>query len=80
MSRDLTQPTISFCTDFQALLRILIFVVRPNSEIFFMINKMESSLLEGEILVDALEKDGKIRFRGFRKGTRYGTWNIHKKP
>jgi hypothetical protein len=45
----------------------------------FLYDNMESSLLEAEILVDTLEKDGKIRFRRFRKGTRYGTWKIHNK-
>lgn len=42
--------------------------------------KMGCSLLEAEILVDALEKDGKIEFRRFHKGRRYGTWKIHSKP
>jgi hypothetical protein len=46
----------------------------------FLYDKMGSSLLEAEILVDALEKDGKIEFRRFRKGMRYGTWEIHSKP
>lgn len=42
--------------------------------------KMGCSLLEAEILVDALEKNGKIEFRKFRRGMRYGTWEIHSKP
>lgn len=46
----------------------------------FLYDKMGCSLLEAEILVDALEKDGKIEFRRFRKGMRYGTWEIHSKP
>ena len=46
----------------------------------FLYDKMGCSLLEAEILVDALEKDGKIEFRRFRKGMRYGTWKIHSKP
>jgi hypothetical protein len=46
----------------------------------FLYDKMESSLLEGEILVDALEKSGKIKFRRFSKGMRYGEWEIHNKP
>jgi hypothetical protein len=43
-------------------------------------DKMGCSLLEAEILVDALEKNGKIEFRRFRKGMRYGTWEIHNEP
>lgn len=46
----------------------------------FLYDKMGCSLLEAEILVDALEKDGKIEFRRFRKGMRYGTWEIHSNP
>lgn len=43
----------------------------------FLYEKMGCSLLEAEILVDALEKNGKIEFRRFRKGMRYGEWKIH---
>jgi hypothetical protein len=46
----------------------------------FLYEKMGCSLLEAEILVDALEKNRKIEFRRFRKGMRYGTWEIHSKP
>jgi hypothetical protein len=46
----------------------------------FLYEKMGCSLLEAEILVDALEKNGKIEFRRLRKGMRYGTWEIHNKP
>jgi hypothetical protein len=42
----------------------------------FLYEKMGCSLLEAEIVVDALEKDGKIEFRRFRKGMRYGEWGI----
>jgi hypothetical protein len=44
----------------------------------FLYEKMGCSLLESEILIDALEKEGKIEFRRFRKGMRFGTWIIHK--
>ena len=44
----------------------------------FLYEKMGCSLLEAEILIDALEKKRKIEFRRFRKGMRYGTWIIHK--
>jgi hypothetical protein len=43
----------------------------------FLYEKTGCSLLEAEIMVDALEKDGKIEFRRFRKGLRYGEWGIH---
>jgi hypothetical protein len=43
----------------------------------FLYEKMGCSLLEAEILVDALEKNGKIKFSRFRKGMRYGEWVIH---
>jgi hypothetical protein len=43
----------------------------------FLYDKMGCSLLEAEILVDALEKNGKIDFRRLRKGMRHGTWEIH---
>jgi hypothetical protein len=43
----------------------------------FLYEKMGCSLLEAELLVDALEKDGKIEFIRFRRGMRYGTWEIH---
>jgi hypothetical protein len=43
----------------------------------FLYEKMGCSLLEAEILIDALEKKRKIEFRRFRKGTRFGTWTIH---
>jgi hypothetical protein len=46
----------------------------------FLYDKMGCSLLEAEIIVDTLEKNGKIEFRRFRKGMRYGTWEIHNKP
>lgn len=46
----------------------------------FLYEKMGCSLLEAEIVVDVLEKNGKIEFRRFRKGMRYGTWEIHSKP
>jgi hypothetical protein len=46
----------------------------------FLYDKMGCSLLEAEILIDALEKKGKIGFRRFRKGMRYGTWEIHSNP
>ncbi|OGP88366.1 MAG: hypothetical protein A2156_05170 [Deltaproteobacteria bacterium RBG_16_48_10] len=39
----------------------------------FLYEKMECSLLEAEIIVDALEKNGRVEFRRFRKGMRYGT-------
>jgi hypothetical protein len=42
----------------------------------FLYEKMGCSLLEAEILIDALEKKRKIEFRRFRKGMRYGTWTI----
>jgi hypothetical protein len=45
----------------------------------FLYKKMGCSLLEAEVLIDTLEKNGKIEFRRFRKGTRYGTWEIHNK-
>jgi hypothetical protein len=45
----------------------------------FLYEKMECSLLEAEIIVDALEKNGRVEFRRFRKGMRYGTWEIHGK-
>jgi hypothetical protein len=38
---------------------------------------MECSLLEAEIIVDALEKNGRAEFRRSCKGMRYGTWEIH---
>jgi hypothetical protein len=40
----------------------------------FLYEKMGCSLLEAEIMVDALEKNGKIEFRRFRKGMHYGEW------
>jgi hypothetical protein len=43
----------------------------------FLYEKMGCSLLEAEILVDALEKNKKIEFRKLRKGMRYGEWEIH---
>jgi len=43
----------------------------------FLYEKMGCSLLEAEILVDALEKNKKIEFRRLRKGMRYGEWEIH---
>jgi hypothetical protein len=43
-------------------------------------NKMGGSLLEAEILVDTLEKNKRVEFRRFRKGMRYGEWEIHNKP
>jgi hypothetical protein len=43
----------------------------------FLYDKMGCSLLEAEILVDALEKNRRIEFRRFRKGMRYGEWVIH---
>jgi hypothetical protein len=43
----------------------------------FLYEKIGCSLLEAEIVVDTLEKDGKIEFRRFRKGMRYGEWGIH---
>lgn len=43
----------------------------------FLYEKMGCSLLEAEILVDTLEKERKIEFKRFRKGTRYGEWVIH---
>jgi hypothetical protein len=46
----------------------------------FLYEKMGCSLLEAEIMVDVLEKDGKIEFRRFGKAMRYGTWEIHNKP
>jgi hypothetical protein len=46
----------------------------------FLYEKMGCSLLEAEVLIDALEKKGKIEFRKFRKSMRYGTWEIHNKP
>jgi hypothetical protein len=46
----------------------------------FLYDKMGCSLLEAEILVDALEKSGKIKFRRFSKGMRYGEWKIRDKP
>lgn len=45
----------------------------------FLYEKMGCSLLEAEILVDALEKNGKIEFKRFRKGMRYGEWEIRHK-
>lgn len=45
----------------------------------FVYEEMGCSLLEAEILVDALEKNKKIEFRRFRKGMRYGEWEIHHK-
>jgi hypothetical protein len=42
----------------------------------FLYEKMGCPLLEAEFLVDALEKNKKIEFRRFRKGMRYGTWEI----
>ncbi len=44
----------------------------------FLYEKMGCSLLEAEMIIDALEKNGKIEFRRFRKAMRYGTWEIHK--
>jgi hypothetical protein len=44
----------------------------------FLYEEMGCSLLGAEILNDALEKEGKIEFRRFRKSMRYGTWIIHK--
>jgi hypothetical protein len=43
-------------------------------------NKMGCSLLEAEILVDSLEKNKRVEFRRFRKGMRYGEWEIHNIP
>jgi hypothetical protein len=43
----------------------------------FLSEKMECSLLEAEIIVDALEKNGRAEFRRSCKGMRYGTWEIH---
>jgi len=43
----------------------------------FLYDEMGCSLLEAEILVDALEKNRRIEFRRFRKGVRYGEWEIH---
>jgi hypothetical protein len=46
----------------------------------FLYEKMGCSLLDAELLVDALEKSGKIEFRRFSKGMRYGEWEIHTIP
>jgi len=46
----------------------------------FLYEKRGCSLLEAEMLIDALEKNGKIEFSRFRKAMRYGTWEIHNKP
>jgi hypothetical protein len=46
----------------------------------FLYDNMESSLLEAEILVDALERNKKVEFKRFRRGMRYGEWEIHDKP
>ncbi len=43
----------------------------------FLYDKMGCSLLEAEILVDALEKNKKIEFGRLRNGMRYGEWEIH---
>ena len=34
------------------------------------------SLLEGEEIVDEMERSGKITFARLRKGSRFGTWEI----
>jgi hypothetical protein len=46
----------------------------------FLYEKVGCSLLEAEILVAAMEKSGKIKFRRLSKGMRYGEWEIHNKP
>lgn len=46
----------------------------------FLYEKKGCSLLEAKVMIDALEKNGKIEFRKFRKSMRYGTWEIHNKP
>jgi hypothetical protein len=43
----------------------------------FLYDKMGCSLLEAEVLVDALEKNRKIEFRRLHGGMRYGEWEIH---
>ena len=43
----------------------------------FLYEKIGCSLLEAEILVDAMEKNKKIEFRRLRKDKRYGEWEIH---
>jgi hypothetical protein len=43
----------------------------------FLYDKMGCSLLEAEILVDALEKNRKIKFQRLGKAMRYGEWVIH---
>ncbi len=45
----------------------------------FLYEKIGCWLLEAEVLVDALEKDGRIEFRRFRKGMRGGEWKIRRK-
>jgi len=42
----------------------------------FLYDKMGCSLLEAEMLVDALEKNQKIKFERLGKGMRYGEWVI----
>lgn len=46
----------------------------------FLYDKLGCSLLEAEKLIDALEDNGMIKFQRFRKGGRYGCWEIHNKP
>lgn len=43
----------------------------------FLYEEMGCSLLEAEMLVDTLEKNGRIGFQRSRKGARYGTWSVH---
>jgi len=43
----------------------------------FLYDKMGCSLLEAEVLVDALEKNRRIKFERLGKGMRYGEWVIH---
>lgn len=42
----------------------------------FLYDEMGWSLLEAEMVVDAPERNRKIRFEKSRKGTRYGTWTV----
>mgnify|MGYP006954412179 CR=1 FL=1 len=39
-------------------------------------DELECSLLEAETLVDALERNQKIRFEKSRTGSRFGTWTV----
>jgi hypothetical protein len=43
----------------------------------FLYDKLGCSLLEAETLIDALENNGMIKFQRFRRGERYGFWEIH---